>query len=54
MCQYVGYKKEELSVEINNDDKEINFILNVQETVLGEVVLKNGEDPAYNIIRNAI
>ena len=53
-CQYVGYKKEEISISINNDDQEINFILKVQETVLGEVVLKNGEDPAYQIIRNAI
>ncbi len=54
VCQYVGYKKEEVAISINNDDKEINFILKVQETVLGEVILKNGEDPAYNIIRNAI
>ncbi len=54
VCQYVGYQKDELAVEINNDDKEINFILKLQETVLSEVVLKNGEDPAYNIIRNAI
>lgn len=53
-CQYVGYKKEEISISINNDDQEINFILKVQETVLGEVVLKNGEDPAYQIIRNTI
>ena len=28
--------------------------MTVQETVLGEVILKNGEDPAYKIIRNAI
>ena len=41
-CQYVGYKKEEISISINNDDLEVNFILKVQETVLGEVVLKNG------------
>jgi len=53
-CQYVGYKKVEISISINNDDLEVNFILKVQETVLGEVVLKNGEDPAYQIIRNAI
>ena len=46
-CQYVGYKKEEISISINNEDLEVNFILKVQETVLGEVVLKNGEDPAY-------
>ncbi len=53
-CQYVGYKKEELPVTITDADLEINFILKVQDMVLGEVVLKNGEDPAYQIIRNAI
>jgi len=28
-CQYVGYKKEEISISIDNDDKEVNFILKV-------------------------
>jgi hypothetical protein len=54
VCQYVGYKKEELPVWIAEDDKEINFILQLQEMVLGEAVIKTGEDPAYQIIRNTI
>lgn len=54
VCQHVGYKKEEVSVTIANNDKEVNFILKLQEMTLGEVIIKNGEDPAYQIIRNTI
>lgn len=54
VCQYVGYAKQDAAVTVNNDDHEINFILQVQELVLNEVVVKTGEDPAYEIIRNAI
>lgn len=54
ICQYVGYKKEEINVTIDNNDKEINFILKQQEITLSEAVVKTGEDPAYAIIRNAI
>lgn len=54
VCQYVGYKKEELTVVIEDNDREINFVLQQQEVVLTEAVIKTGEDPAYQIIRNAI
>lgn len=52
--QYVGYKKEEIEVTIGNEDREINFILPVQDITLAEAVVKTGEDPAYQVIRNAI
>lgn len=54
ICQYVGYKREEKQVVVKGDDQELNFILQVQELMLGEVVVKKGEDPAYEIIRQAI
>ena len=54
VCQYVGYKKEEQKITVAQEDIELNFILSVQELTLGEVIIKNGEDPAYQIIRNAI
>ncbi len=54
VCQHVGYAKQEIPVTVNNDDHEINFVLKVQEMMLGEVIVKNGEDPAYEVIRNAI
>ena len=54
VCQYVGYKKEERPITVADADIELNFILKQQETTLSEVIIKNGEDPAYGIIRNAI
>lgn len=54
VCQYVGYKKEEAEIVINNDDREINFILKQQDVTLSEAVVKSGEDPAYQVIRNTI
>ena len=54
VCQYVGYQKEERKITVANDDIELNFILTLQEMTLAGVILKNGEDPAYQIIRNTI
>jgi Family of unknown function (DUF5686)/CarboxypepD_reg-like domain len=54
VCQYVGYKKEEKEITIAGNDIELNFILAIQEMTLGEVIIKNGEDPAYQIVRNTI
>lgn len=54
VCQYVGYKKEERKVTVTNEDLELNFILSIQELMLDEVIIKNGEDPAFQIIRNTI
>lgn len=54
ICQHVGYKKEEAELKVDNTDKEVNFILKLQEVTLSEAIIKSGEDPAYQIIRNAI
>ncbi len=54
VCQYVGYQKQERTISVNNNDHDIDFRLSVQEMTLSEVVLNNTEDPAYQIIRNAI
>lgn len=54
VCQYVGYHREEVEVTMENNDKEVNFVLKLQDITLGEAVIKTGEDPAYAIIRNAI
>jgi hypothetical protein len=54
VCQHVGYKKEERKITVAGEDIQLNFILTIQELTLPDVVIKNGEDPAYQIIRNAI
>jgi hypothetical protein len=54
ICQYVNYKKEEKTITLTTDDQLANFTLVIQELTLSEVIVKKGEDPAYEIIRQAI
>ncbi len=54
VAQYVGYGKQEKEVAVTNSNQVLDFKLSIQELTLGEVVVKKGEDPAYEIIRNAI
>lgn len=55
ICQYVGYERQEKEVTVGNDEVVVNFQLPRQQLSLPEVVVKQGaEDPAYQIIRNAI
>lgn len=51
--QYVGYKKEIKSVELNSNTS-VNVILQSDNYQLKEVEVKAGEDPAYAVIRQAI
>lgn len=54
VCQHIGYETVEKTVNLNTDT-EISFILKEQKLTLNEVIIKNGgEDPAYEIIRQAI
>jgi hypothetical protein len=54
VCQHIGYKTQEKSITVKNEDAEINFIISTQELNMTEVIVKSGEDPAYEIIRQAI
>jgi hypothetical protein len=55
ICQHIGYAKQEKQIVIDKMDVEISFILSEQKLNLNEVVVKSGgEDPAYEIIRQAI
>ena len=55
ICQYIGYKFVEKQVEILDEKQTLNFELEEQKYNLQDVVIKTGgEDPAYEIIRNAI
>jgi len=54
VCQHIGYTAVEKKIELK-DDTELSFILPEQKLTLKEVVVGTGdEDPAYQIIRNAI
>ncbi len=54
VCQHVGYRKAEKQVTVDTRELKLDFVLQLQEMTLGEVVLGAGEDPAYAIIRKAI
>ncbi|MEQ1554261.1 MAG: DUF5686 and carboxypeptidase regulatory-like domain-containing protein [Ferruginibacter sp.] len=55
ICQHLGYTTSEKTIKINEEDIELSFVLTNQKLNLETVVIKNkGEDPAYEIIRNAI
>jgi hypothetical protein len=54
VCQYVSYKKEEKTITVTADDRSLDFVLVIQQLTLSEVIVKKGEDPAYEIIRQAI
>ena len=53
-CQYVGYTRQEREVAVGEASLELNFSLKQQELNMQEVVIRQGEDPAIKIIREAI
>ena len=54
-CRYVGYTSSEKKITATSSYQTINFVLTLQRLTLKEVIIKEGgEDPAYEIIRQAI
>jgi hypothetical protein len=54
-CEHVGYETAEKQVTITSQDTVMNFKLETVQYHLKEVIVHSGaEDPAYEIIRNAI
>jgi Family of unknown function (DUF5686)/CarboxypepD_reg-like domain len=54
VCQHIGYQTQEKSITIKKDDAEITFVIAEQQLDMTEVIVKSGEDPAYEIIKQAI
>jgi len=54
ICQYVGFKKEEKNITVDANILVVNFKLSIQEVTMQEVIIKRGDDPALEIIRNTI
>ncbi|HEY9341802.1 MAG TPA: DUF5686 and carboxypeptidase regulatory-like domain-containing protein [Hanamia sp.] len=54
-CRYVGYTSQEKQITLGAANETVNFVLEIQNLTLKEVIITNGgEDPAYEIIRQAI
>jgi hypothetical protein len=55
VCQSIGFNINEQKIKIEDNSTTLNFVLEEQSYELKEVVVSNkAEDPAYEIIRNAI
>ncbi|HEX2609290.1 MAG TPA: DUF5686 and carboxypeptidase regulatory-like domain-containing protein [Flavisolibacter sp.] len=54
VCQFVGYQKSEKTLTVTAENSTLNFSLQVQTLTMAEVVIKKGEDPALEIIRQTI
>lgn len=55
VAHYVGYQRLEKTITVTADNATLDFQLSLLDLSLKEVVVKPGaEDPAYEIIRNAI
>ncbi len=54
IAQHVGFKSQEQNLKLGKEDAIVDFILTEQQYELGNIIVKNGEDPAYGIIKNAI
>ncbi|HEY0680282.1 MAG TPA: DUF5686 and carboxypeptidase regulatory-like domain-containing protein [Chitinophagaceae bacterium] len=55
VAQYVGYQRQEKTITVTNENSSLDFQLDLLDLSLKEVVIRPGaEDPAYQIIRNAI
>ncbi|HRN57560.1 MAG TPA: DUF5686 family protein, partial [Agriterribacter sp.] len=54
-CMHVGYKMTEKEITVDNRPLQVDFMLVLQELTLKEIIIgDSGEDPAYEIIRQAI
>lgn len=55
VAQYVGYQRVEKNISLGRDSLVVDFQLELLNLAMKEVVVRpGGEDPAYEIIRNAI
>lgn len=54
-CRHVGYRKQERTVRLEDNDQRIDFSLSIEELNMSSIIIKpGGEDPAYAIMREAI
>lgn len=55
VCEHIGYKSVEKTITVAEQNATLDFQLPTQQYILNNVIVTSGgEDPAYEIIRNAI
>jgi hypothetical protein len=54
ICQHVGYKRDVKTITVADKDITVDFVLNAVDFTMEEVIIRSGENPANEIIKNAI
>ena len=54
ICQHVGYKRETKNITVGDKDVTADFTLSLLDFTMEEVIVRSGENPANDIIKNAI
>ncbi len=54
LCQHVGYKRDTKSITVTDKDITVDFTLSLLDFTMEEVVVRSGENPGNEIIKNAI
>src|SRR6187455_3863695 len=54
IAQHVGYKRDMRNITIEDKDIQLDFVLSLVDFTMEEVVVRSGENPANEIIKNTI
>ncbi len=54
ICQHVGYKREIKNITVADKDITADFTLGLLDFTMEEVIVRSGDNPANDIIKNAI
>lgn len=54
LCQHVGYKRETKTITVADKDISADFTLSLLDFTMEEVIVRSGENPGNEIIKNAI
>ncbi|HET6766909.1 MAG TPA: DUF5686 family protein, partial [Chitinophagaceae bacterium] len=54
ICQHVGYKREVKNITVADKDITVDFVIGLIDFTMEEVIVRSGENPANDIIRNTI
>jgi len=54
IAQHVGYKRDVKNIKIEDKDTQVDFQLSIVDYTMEEVIVKSGENPANEIIKNTI
>jgi hypothetical protein len=54
ICQHVGYRRESKNITVADKDINLDFVISLVDFTMEEVIVRSGDNPANDIIKNAI